>query len=199
MKATPSPRSSNETEEIDDMTSRVSPMRSDFHFYSEKYKEEVMGKIDSKDKLPLEKISELNERILQMWEKESPGTRSEYMMKEELDRTRFMNEDEIESRHCATLTSRPKSYVHQKQSSPSAQKDEESGAGGKLSGSKRQEAESVEIKPDEDYESPTKKNKENDSSDLSSDRKEEPVKEKDTSEKIRKETKDQNQSEEKSN
>jgi hypothetical protein len=167
-----SPKSSNATEEIDDMASRVNPMRSDFHFYAEEYKKEVVDSINPEDKSPLDIIASLNEKLLNMWENESPSTRTEYMMKEELDRGRFMNEDEIESRHCATLTSRPKPYAHLKsEGKPDVvakvvtkdEEDEEQEE--KLSGSKRTENEGGEKNvEDENYESPTKKSRESSSS-----------------------------------
>merc|ERR1712238_619837 len=51
----------------------------------------------------------LNERLMRCWENESSITRNIYLSKEEDDRQRFMTEDEIAGRHCATLTARAKS------------------------------------------------------------------------------------------
>jgi hypothetical protein len=137
---------------VDDMTSRVNPMRSDFHFYADENKKEVEKSIEKKEMSSVELISELNEKLIEMWEKESASTRSEYMAKEERDRGRFMNEDEIESRHCATLTSRPKPYAHLK---PEIKPDVVSKVV-----TKDEEDEEQETKEVEDYESPLKKNRE---------------------------------------
>lgn len=148
--------------ETDDMISRVGPMRSDFHFYAEQFKKEALEKVGSENLNPLDTITALNERLVSMWESQSSSTRNEYMMKEELDRSRFMNEDEIESRHCATLTSRPRPYIHLKQDSVSkvVTKDEdeeqEKSAGTKRSGIQEEEAGAQA----EEYESPTKKSRE---------------------------------------
>lgn len=149
------------------MTSRVNPMRSDFHFYADENKKEVEKSIEKKEMSSVELISELNEKLIEMWEKESASTRSEYMAKEERDRGRFMNEDEIESRHCATLTSRPKPYAHLKPEIKSdgvskvVTKDEEDEEQeNQLAGSKRANGVETETKEVEDYESPLKKNKE---------------------------------------
>lgn len=38
-----------------------------------------------------------------------PSTRAHYLKLEENDRKRFMSEDEVASRHCATLTARKRS------------------------------------------------------------------------------------------
>ncbi len=145
------------------MTSRVNPMRSDFHFYAEEHKKEALDSIDADNTSPLEKIAVLNEKLLNMWEKENSSTRTEYMMKEEADRSRFMNEDEIESRHCATLTSRPKPYAQIKGESKAdvvtkvVTKDEEDEDDEeKLSGSKRRGKDGAGNKND-NHESPTKK------------------------------------------
>lgn len=43
------------------------------------------------------------------WENLTNDERDAFMIKEEEDRRRFMEEDEIASRHCATLTARGKS------------------------------------------------------------------------------------------
>lgn len=163
MKSSDVPKSSSAAVEVDDMTSRVSPMRSDFHFYAEEHKKDIFNSIDSENLDPLDAITLLNRRILEMWEKSGPSTRNEYMMKEELDRSRFMNEDEIESRHCATLTSRPKPYIHLKPEvvSKVVTKDEEDEEQEKTSGTKRTGTKEEEpVTREENYESPTKKCKE---------------------------------------
>jgi len=53
--------------------------------------------------------SNLNTRLMKAWENLSKEKRDAYMIHEETDRRRFMEDDEIASRHCATLTARGKS------------------------------------------------------------------------------------------
>jgi hypothetical protein len=53
--------------------------------------------------------SRLNAYLMKAWEDLSPAQRDNFTKKEEEDRLRFMQEDEVASRHCATLTSRNKS------------------------------------------------------------------------------------------
>lgn len=125
-------------QDVDDMVSRVKPMRSDFHFYAEDHKKDVMQGLQSatdwSKKDAVDVISELNERLLKKWEDETDDVRNFYLTKEELDKTRFMNEEEIGSRHCATLTSRPKGCGHLNLGdSKSTPKNEEDGGDGERS------------------------------------------------------------------
>jgi hypothetical protein len=164
----------------DDMVSRVKPMRSDFHFYAEDHKKDIIhdieSNVDASD--PVELMSELNERLLKRWEDETDKVRNLYMAKEEADRTRFMNEEEIESRHCATLTSRPKSVgsTHSDKDSKSTPKNEADNVnndnGQQQQGDhddhdneeedKDNEDDNGDEKEEDDYESPSKKLKEDD-------------------------------------
>jgi len=71
----------------------------------------------------------LNSRILAAWEKATQDTRDVYRKKEEDDRTRFMAEDEIASRHCATLTARgksPRETTHKKKEEQRQESDSKS-------------------------------------------------------------------------
>lgn len=90
---------------------QVAPMRSDFHFFMDDQRDEVQKQVaaeyDGDDKYLL--FSNMNARIMKLWEDATAETRAVYMTKEEEDRKRFMSEDEIASRHCATLTARAKS------------------------------------------------------------------------------------------
>jgi hypothetical protein len=105
-----------EEEEEQDFYS-VSPMRSDFHFFAADHKEEYLeaAKATAKEQTKSDKpsaqaiLTALNERVMKMWEDQSPSSRSSYLTREEEDRRRFMQEDEIAGRHCATLTARSKS------------------------------------------------------------------------------------------
>lgn len=96
----------------------VKPIQSDFHFFAkeniDKYKqlaeEEVKKSLKEGEKLdPFLVNTNLNSRLLKAWEDLPKEKREQYMIKEEEDRRRFMEEDEIASRHCATLTARGKS------------------------------------------------------------------------------------------
>lgn len=152
-----------------DYVSQVSPMRSDFHFFAEEHKKEAVMSIDAAgkggNKTAFQSVTELNERLMSMWEKAPTSERNSFMVKEEADRERFMNEDEIESRHCATLTSRTRPLTQEKPERVAnvVTKDEDEDQSDKVSGSKRQVARKDESKSaadDEDFESPTKKVKE---------------------------------------
>lgn len=121
-KTTSSSSSSKPEKEQDDMVSKVSPMKSDFHFYAAAKKAAVLREIQSnkEKKDALEAVSELNNRIMKMWEEEDKGNRQVYFAKEEEDRIRYIHEDEIESRHCATLTSRPTPRSDSKKNTPTS-------------------------------------------------------------------------------
>jgi hypothetical protein len=96
----------------------VKPIRSDFHFFVMENKvrcrklseEEVRKSTGAEDELDRFLVnSNLNTRMMKLWEDLKSEERDSYMVKEEEDRRRFMEEDEIASRHCATLTARGKS------------------------------------------------------------------------------------------
>jgi hypothetical protein len=100
-------------------TEEVKPIQTDFHFfvkehigkYRELAEEEVRsGMEDKTEKLdPMLVNSNLNTRLMKAWEGLTKESRDAYMVQEEADRRRFMEDDEIASRHCATLTARGKS------------------------------------------------------------------------------------------
>lgn len=95
----------------------VKPIRTDFHFFIDDHKEkflklaeEEVRKTTNEEKPdPFLVNSNLNTRLMKAWEDLKEEERDSYMVKEEEDRRRFMEEDEIASRHCATLTARGKS------------------------------------------------------------------------------------------
>lgn len=96
----------------------VKPIRSDFHFFVIENKkrcrqlseEEVRKSTKAESELDYFLVnSNMNMRMMKLWEDLKPEERGSYMVKEEEDRRRFMEEDEIASRHCATLTARGKS------------------------------------------------------------------------------------------
>lgn len=97
----------------------VKPIRSDFHFFvkenaaklrfaaEEELKKSSRGEDGKLDEILVN--SYLNQKLKEAWENLSTSERDAFMVKEEDDRRRFMEEDEIASRHCATLTARGKS------------------------------------------------------------------------------------------
>lgn len=178
------PNTSDADEEEDLISQKVLPMQSDFHFYAMAHKAEQLriaqdivrrhtpsstGESEAKPD-PCLVITALNERLMKCWEGESAQVRLEYFAKEEEDRRRFMTEDEIASRHCATLTARAKSPKTGKAdsgvmnangsfSSIGVPKKEEGDVNGSLVGSKRLMGDGTLGVVDGDGESPTKKSK----------------------------------------
>jgi hypothetical protein len=101
-------------------TEEVKPIQTDFHFFVkeniDKYRKLAENEVrkslgeDHKGLLdPMLVNTNLNSRLMKAWEALTPDQRDQYMTHEEDDRRRFMEEDEIASRHCATLTARGKS------------------------------------------------------------------------------------------
>jgi len=108
--------------EMEELT--VEPMKQDFHYYAMDHYEEVKniceqqlaksianGHIQQKNKenhlFVLTTL--INTLLIKNWEAAPASTRAEYLKKEEADRKRFMSEEEVASRHCATLTARRRS------------------------------------------------------------------------------------------
>lgn len=120
--------SDDEGEGEEDIGAHVEPMRTDFHFYARDRKEAEYEsarrdasqyaladrdgeggdkKEDDKEKVdPYLVNTLLNERLMAMWEAEPKEVRLRYFGREEADRLRFINEDEIAARHCETKTAR---------------------------------------------------------------------------------------------
>lgn len=99
---------------------KVEPMKQDFHFYAMDQYEEVkrtsQQQLEQSETSVSDKSKELyllttllNARLVQNWESAPSSTRAAYLKKEEADRKRFMSEEEVASRHCATLTARRRS------------------------------------------------------------------------------------------
>ena len=103
--------------------SEVKPIQSDFHFFVHDNKNkllplaitEVNRKLEGKSAEFIRKHrtfllhSNLNCRIMKAWEDIQRAEREDYFKSEEDDRQRFMEEDEVVSRHCFTLTARIRS------------------------------------------------------------------------------------------
>jgi len=113
---------------------KVEPMKSDFFFFLEEMKKDVMAEAkkevlrsitsplkdlesdlaelqmdDGEDPHPYLLYSKINENMMAKWEQLPQNKRSDYLILEEVDRKRFMSADEVASRHCATLTARSRS------------------------------------------------------------------------------------------
>lgn len=103
--------------------SEVKPIQSDFHFFATDHKKkllplaiaEVDQKLQGKSTEFIRKHrtflihSNLNCRVMKAWEDLPRNEREDYFKAEEDDRHRFMDEDEVVSRHCFTLTARVRS------------------------------------------------------------------------------------------
>lgn len=97
--------------------SEVKPIQTDFHFFVMEVRDklrleaekEVKATAGAKARDPYLINTNLNARLMKAWEDLDPSEREAYGRKEEADRRRFMEEDEVASRHCATLTARVKS------------------------------------------------------------------------------------------
>jgi hypothetical protein len=91
----------------------VKPMRSDFHFFvddmRESIKEIVENELGKESTNIFLLFTRMNARLMKAWEDASDETKAKYFLKEEEDRRRFMADDDIMSRHCATLTARVRS------------------------------------------------------------------------------------------
>jgi hypothetical protein len=96
----------------------------------------------------------LNCRVMKAWENCKREERDRYMEKEEADRRRFMEEDEVASRHCFTLTARirtdskVKAEQFEKDSSPGKEENKESD-NGSTAEEKNGETESPVVKTEE--------------------------------------------------
>lgn len=99
------------------MTSNVKPMRSAFRFFVNDMQdnlrqiaEEEVKRSTKSQEVDLYLLNtNLNSRLMKEWEDAEEDVRDMYMNKEEADRKRFMADDDIASRHCATLTARARS------------------------------------------------------------------------------------------
>jgi len=91
----------------------VKPMKTDYHFFVDDMKEKL--RIDAEQEVRetnggrLDSYlvnTNLNYRLKRAWEDLEDAQRKKYYEREEDDRKRFMEDDEVASRHCFTLTAR---------------------------------------------------------------------------------------------
>jgi len=110
---------------------QVKPIQTDYHFFVQDYRDKLrplaeqevdqslQGRRRDGDDDPQQVQKErrylinsnLNGRLLHAWEELGKEEREVYSTKEEEDRRRFMNDDEVASRHCFTLTARIRSPI----------------------------------------------------------------------------------------
>ena len=97
---------------------QVEPIKTAFHFFVMDMRDSLRREAEAEvqKSLPPGQAmdsylvnSNLNCRLMEAWENVSEDVRQNCMASEEADRRRFMEEEEIASRHCATLTARSKS------------------------------------------------------------------------------------------
>lgn len=113
----------------------VEPMKQDFYFYANDRFDDVKaqceeeckqsssggrGKSNNKENELYRLTTLMNARLIQDWESGPASLRAEYMKMEDSDRQRFMSEEEVASRHCATLTARKRSPKQQQQAAEKA-------------------------------------------------------------------------------
>jgi hypothetical protein len=110
----------------------VKPMQSAFHFFVQETMDSLRQAAEKEvrktnnGQLDLYLVNtNLNSRLIKEWEDASQIVREAYMEKEEEDRKRFMADDEIASRHCATLTARARSPQFGRSSRKGQLKEEE--------------------------------------------------------------------------
>lgn len=98
--------------------SQVDPIKTAFHFFVTDMRDSLRSLAEAEVRKytggdgaldPYLVNSNLNCRLMKAWEDLNDEERQACMSKEEADRRRFMEEEEIASRHCATLTARSKS------------------------------------------------------------------------------------------
>ena len=116
---------------------KVKPMRSAYHFFvddmQDKLREvslEEVRRTSGKEEVDVYLLnSNLNGRLIKVWEELEEDARDPYVKKEEKDRHRFMADDEVASRHCATLTARARSprlaLMGKKESSVKSEDDDD--------------------------------------------------------------------------
>eukprot|EP00574_Skeletonema_japonicum_P003041 CAMPEP_0201722316 /NCGR_PEP_ID=MMETSP0593-20130828/6733_1 /ASSEMBLY_ACC=CAM_ASM_000672 /TAXON_ID=267983 /ORGANISM="Skeletonema japonicum, Strain CCMP2506" /LENGTH=328 /DNA_ID=CAMNT_0048213251 /DNA_START=122 /DNA_END=1108 /DNA_ORIENTATION=+ len=103
---------------------QVDPMKQDFFFYAKDRFDAVKDECEEEHKQSspqagnkeneLYRLTTLmNARLIQDWESGPASLREQYMKMEDDDRQRFMSEEEVASRHCATLTARKRSPKQQ--------------------------------------------------------------------------------------
>mmetsp|Transcript_29575 Transcript_29575/g.59439 ORF Transcript_29575/g.59439 Transcript_29575/m.59439 type:complete len:334 (+) Transcript_29575:169-1170(+) len=103
---------------------QVDPMKQDFFFYAKDHFDTVKAQCEEECKQSSSQAGNkenelyrlttlMNARLIQDWESGPASLREQYMKMEDDDRQRFMSEEEVASRHCATLTARKRSPKQQ--------------------------------------------------------------------------------------
>lgn len=131
----------------------VKPIQTDFHFFVKEVRDKLRVEAEQEVRSSIQKDptdpttiaadaddaylinTNLNARLMKAWEDLSSMQRESYGKKEEVDRRRFMEEDEIASRHCATLTARVRSPAEPGLSNRHKSKNKKNERGSLLGGS----------------------------------------------------------------
>lgn len=154
-----------EEEAMEQVLKSVKPIQTDYHLFIEEEKKkfvELAAKDGGDD--PYLRNSSLNYRLKAAWEGLDASRREIYLKREELDRKRFMEEEEIANRHCATLTARNSTPTPRKksqhQSTAEVTVDDEEDEDGETRDETRDETMNKRVREKEETdgnESPTKK------------------------------------------
>ena len=158
-----------------DVMSKVKPMRSAFHFFVDDMEENLRQVAEEEvrrstgaeeEEVDLYLLNtNLNSRLMKEWENADQDIRDVYITKEDEDRKRFMADDEVASRHCATLTARARSPRFGTSRSKGTKSDDEGDdersfeSVGSYGNIKQEEDEKKRASPTENDESPPKKSR----------------------------------------
>lgn len=92
---------------------QVKPIRTNFHFFvsdvEDTVQKDAVRECGEHHTDPFLLYSNMNARLIQKWQDLPLLDQEAYRKMEEDDRIRFQNDDDIASRHCATLTARARS------------------------------------------------------------------------------------------
>lgn len=139
----------------------VKPMRTCFHFFVDDMQDKLRGMAQDEVRQsagnldPFLVNTNLNGRLMKLWEDSEASVREAYTKMEDEDRHRFMADDEVASRHCATLTARSRSPKIGEKKTPKQESESEGD-------NKKEDDDRKSLSPTENDESPTKKSRVND-------------------------------------
>ena len=134
--------------------SEVKPIQTDYHFFVADVRERLRSEAEAELAASTKEGEEidqyllntnLNSRIKKAWEDLKEDEREIYVQKEEQDRRRFQEEDEVASRHCFTLTARLRSDTKKGDSSPDKESADKVIEDSKLPGEGKGEGEAAKV------------------------------------------------------
>lgn len=142
----------------------VKPMRTAFHFFVDDTQDRLRAVAEeevrrsNKEFDPFLVNTNLNGRLMRAWENSEQSVRDSYLVKEEADRRRFMADDEVASRHCATLTARARSPRMSEKKGTTMDEEERSESGSEIN-IKKEDDDNKRISPTKYGGSPSKKSR----------------------------------------